>query len=71
MLDRHNIRNYLSAADIYVFPSRDEGSPLAPLEAMACGLPAIAFQKDESQQIITTSTWPKVMSINTIFFNSA
>lgn len=39
--DRARIREILSAADVYAFPSRHEGLPVAPLEAMACGLPVV------------------------------
>ena len=40
--DRTLIRRWLSAADVYVTASRVEGMPVAPLEAMACGLPLVA-----------------------------
>jgi len=40
--DRTAIQNYLSAADVYTLPSRKEGFPVAPLEAMACNLPIVA-----------------------------
>jgi starch synthase len=40
--ERALMRTWLSAADIYVTASRIEGMPVAPLEAMACGLPIVA-----------------------------
>lgn len=40
--DRKLIQTYLKAGNIYAFPSRNEGFPVAPVEAMACGLALIA-----------------------------
>lgn len=35
---------WLQAADVYVFASRQEGLPSAPIEAMACGLPTVILE---------------------------
>jgi starch synthase len=53
ILDRTAMRRYLSASDVYAFTSRHEGFPVAPLEAMACGLPLVASDCLGVRDIIT------------------
>ncbi|HZD39097.1 MAG TPA: glycosyltransferase [Terriglobales bacterium] len=38
-----HVWDYLSAADIFAFPSHNEGMPNSLLEAMAMGVPAVAY----------------------------
>lgn len=52
--DRDAIRRFLTSGDVYVFPSRLEGFPVAPLEAMACGLPVVAAAASGVPDILGT-----------------
>ena len=37
----YNVQEYMQASDVFLFPSRNEGLPNAPIEAMACGVPCV------------------------------
>jgi glycosyltransferase involved in cell wall biosynthesis len=47
------LRDHYRRADVFVFPSFFEGLALALLEAMACGLPAIASEATGGADVLT------------------
>jgi glycosyltransferase involved in cell wall biosynthesis len=51
-----DLREHYRAADVFVFPSFFEGFGLVLLEAMACGLPAIATEATAGPDILTEDT---------------
>nr|WP_246197972.1 glycosyltransferase family 4 protein [Solidesulfovibrio aerotolerans] len=49
---REDMPAVLRAADVFVFPSRDEGMPNAVLEAMASGLPVAATRISGNEELV-------------------
>ena len=49
-----NVADYLRAADVFVMPSRYEGTSLAVLEAMSCALPVVLTEVGGNVEIVET-----------------
>lgn len=52
LLDRDKIANLMRGSDLFVMTSAYEGMPIALIEAIACGLPAVATPVGEIPRII-------------------
>ncbi len=55
-IPEHDLITAYSAADVLLFPTIYEGFPMAPLEALACGLPAIVSEESNLGEIIEEGT---------------
>lgn len=46
---------YLAASDVFIMPSREEGFPRVAIEAMAAGVPVVAFDTGGLEEILAPS----------------
>ena len=53
LLSRPDLAKIYAAADVFVFPSRNETFGLVMIEAMACGTPVAAFPVDGPTEVLT------------------
>ncbi len=56
-VEKDRLRRVISSADVLLYPTRYEGLPLLPLEAMACGCPvattrAVSYVKDGENALV-------------------
>jgi glycosyltransferase involved in cell wall biosynthesis len=66
-VDLQTLREEYRQADIFLFPSRWEGSPKVILEAAACGLPVIACKDYEPETVLDGITGYVVGSTEELF----
>jgi len=66
-LEANRLREEYQRADVFLFPSRWEGSPKVILEAAACGLPVIARKDYEPETVIDGQTGYVVASDDEVF----
>jgi glycosyltransferase involved in cell wall biosynthesis len=59
--ERDDVARLLAAADMFVLPSRQEGLPLALMEAVCSGLPVVATSVGELPNLLTDGTDARVV----------
>jgi glycosyltransferase involved in cell wall biosynthesis len=67
LLKADRLRSEYHSADIFLFPSRWEGSPKVILEAAACGLPVIARSDYSPETVLHGVTGYQAVSDHSIF----
>lgn len=61
-----NTYDYYQAADVFVFPSLMEGLGTAVLEAMACGLPVVAYEIPPVREVTNDGRYAKLVPVGDI-----
>jgi glycosyltransferase involved in cell wall biosynthesis len=59
----HNPVNYYAALDATILPSVHEGSPVFPIESLACGVPCIATDVGDLKDFLPPCTGSKIIAV--------
>jgi glycosyltransferase involved in cell wall biosynthesis len=57
---------HLQRADVYVHPSYQDGSPYAPLEALACGVPVIVTEDTGTKELVRDRVNGRVVATGSV-----
>jgi len=57
---------WMNAADIFALPSRSEGTPVAVLEALSCGIPVIASEVGGNSDVIKDGQTGYLVPVNNL-----
>jgi len=60
---RRDVADYLAAADLFAFPSRCEGMPIALMEAMWMGLPVIASDIPANREVTRRGRYARLVPV--------
>lgn len=63
-LDRAGVREVLQRCDILLVTSRLESGPLVALEAMACGVPVVAFDTASLPEVVDDGVTGRVIAVD-------
>lgn len=63
---RRDVGSWLRAADVFVLSSRSEGLPIAMLEAMAAGLPAIVTNVGALPELVALSDAGRIVPVGSV-----
>jgi teichuronic acid biosynthesis glycosyltransferase TuaC len=70
-LRRDQVPDLMAAADVMVLTSTQEGSPVAVMEALACGLPIVSTPAGDVPSMLSDAEYARVLGFNTIAFADA
>jgi teichuronic acid biosynthesis glycosyltransferase TuaC len=70
-LSREQVPDLMAAADVMLLTSTQEGSPVAVMEALACGLPIVSTPAGDVPSMLSEAQNARVLEFDTVAFADA